>query len=97
MLSKNELFLVFISFIVFIILFFSMIYIVENEVNREMFFSILEFFWWVIVIVIILGYGDVVLVIKLGKIIGVMCVICGVIIIVILVFVIGSNFFYFYM
>lgn len=81
----------------FIILFFSMIYFVENEVNIEMFLSILEFFWWVIVIVIILGYGDVVFVIKVGKIIGVMCVICGVIIIVFLVFVIGSNFSYFYM
>lgn len=74
-----------------------MIYFVENEVNIEMFLSILEFFWWVIVIVIILGYGDVVFVIKVGKIIGVMCVICGVIIIVFLVFVIGSNFSYFYM
>ncbi|XP_068675309.1 voltage-gated potassium channel KCNC1-like [Montipora foliosa] len=95
--SKNELLLVFISLIVPIILFSSMIYIVENEANREMFPSIPESFWWAIVTVTTLGYGDVVPVTKLGKIIGAMCAICGVIIIAIPVSVIGSNFSYFYM
>ena len=95
--SKNELLLVFISLIVPIILFSSMIYIAENEANREMFPSIPESFWWAIVTVTTLGYGDVVPVTKLGKIIGAMCAICGVIIIAIPVSVIGSNFSYFYM
>lgn len=95
--SKNELLLVFISLIVPIILFSSMIYFAENEVNQEMFPSIPESFWWAIVTVTTLGYGDVVPVTKLGKIIGSLCAISGVIIIAIPVSVIGSNFSYFYM
>ena len=95
--SKNELFLVFISLSVPIILFSSMIYFAENEANREMFPSIPESFWWAIVTVTTLGYGDVVPVTKVGKIIGAMCAICGVIIIALPVSVIGSNFSYFYM
>lgn len=95
--SKNELLLVFISLIVPIILFSSMIYFAENETNKEMFPSIPESFWWAIVTVTTLGYGDVVPVTKLGKIIGAMCAICGVIIIALPVSVIGSNFSYFYM
>ena len=95
--SKNELLLVFISLIVPIILFSSMIYFAENEANREMFPSIPESFWWAIVTVTTLGYGDVVPVTKVGKIIGAMCAICGVIIIALPVSVIGSNFSYFYM
>lgn len=95
--SKNELFLVFLSLIVPIILFSSMIYFAENEANTEMFPSIPESFWWAIVTVTTLGYGDVVPVTKVGKIIGAMCAICGVIIIALPVSVIGSNFSYFYM
>lgn len=95
--SKNELFLVFLSLIVPIILFSSMIYFAENEANKEMFPSIPESFWWAIVTVTTLGYGDVVPVTKVGKTIGAMCAICGVIIIALPVSVIGSNFSYFYM
>ena len=95
--SKNELLLVFISLIVPIIWFSSMIYFAENEANEEMFPSIPQSFWWAIVTVTTLGYGDVVPVTKEGKIIGAMCAICGVIIIAIPVSVIGSNFSYFYM
>ena len=95
--SKNELLLVFISLIVPIILFSSMIYFAENETNSEKFPSIPESFWWAIVTVTTLGYGDVVPVTKVGKIIGAMCAICGVIIIALPVSVIGSNFSYFYM
>lgn len=95
--SKNELFLVFFSLIVPIILFSSMIYFAENENNEEMFPSIPESFWWAIVTVTTLGYGDVVPVTKVGKVIGAMCAICGVIIIALPVSVIGSNFSYFYM
>lgn len=95
--SKNELLLVFISLIVPIILFSSMIYFAENEANEEMFPSIPQSFWWAIVTVTTLGYGDVVPITKVGKIIGAMCAICGVIMIALPVSVIGSNFSYFYM
>ena len=95
--SKSELFLVFLSLIIPIIVFSSMIYFAENEMNKEMFPSIPESFWWAIVTVTTLGYGDVVPVTKLGKTIGAMCAICGVIILALPVSVIGSNFSYFYM
>lgn len=94
--SKHELFLVCVSLLVPIILFASLIYFAENETNREMFPSVPESFWWAIVTVTTLGYGDVVPVTILGKFIGAMCAICGVIIVALPVSVIGSNFSYFY-
>lgn len=94
--SKNELFLVFISLLVPIILFSSMIYFAEKDENTRHFQSIPDSFWWAIITVTTVGYGDVCPVTKLGKVIGALCAICGVVIVALPVSVIGSNFSYYY-
>nr|AJP09338.1 ShawR1 [Nematostella vectensis] len=94
--SKNELFLVFVSVMVPIILFSSMIYFAEKDANDKNFQSIPESFWWAIITVTTVGYGDVCPVTKLGKVIGAVCAICGVVIVALPVSVIGSNFSYYY-
>lgn len=58
--------------------------------------SIFDVFWWVVVIMMMVGYGDMRFIIVWGKIVGLLCVIFGVLIIVFLVFVIVLNFNYFY-
>lgn len=40
----------------------------------------------------IVGYGDMVLMMWVGKIIGGVCLICGFFVVVLLIFIIGSNF-----
>lgn len=94
--SKNELFLVFVSLLVPIILFSSMIYFAEKDYNTKNFQSIPESFWWAIITVTTVGYGDVCPITKLGKVIGALCAICGVVIVALPVSVIGSNFSYYY-
>ncbi|KAK3733950.1 hypothetical protein QZH41_010765, partial [Actinostola sp. cb2023] len=94
--SKNELFLVFISLLVPIILFSSMIYFAEKDDNHKHFQSIPESFWWAIITITTVGYGDVYPITKLGKVIGALCAICGVVIVALPVSVIGSNFSYYY-
>ena len=95
--SKNELFLFFVSLTIPIIFFSSLIYFAEKDDNKEMFPNIPESFWWAVVTVTTLGYGDVYPVTKLGKFIGGLCAIFGIIIVALPVSVIGSSFSYYYM
>ena len=94
---KNELLLFFVSSTIPIVFFSSLIYFAEKEDNREMFPNIPESFWWAIVTVTTLGYGDVYPITKLGKVIGGLCAMSGVIILALPVSVIGNSFSYYYM
>lgn len=90
-------FFLFILFIL-VILFLLIIYYVEcimNDIFMK-FCLILEFFWWLFIIMIIVGYGDIILNMWLGKIIGGVCVVCGFFVVVFLIFIIGSNFNFYY-
>ena len=94
--SRHELFMVSISLVVPVLLFSSAIHFAEKDANGEVFSSVPASFWWAIVTVTTLGYGDVVPVTKLGKLIGALCAICGIIIVALPVSVIGSSFSYYY-
>lgn len=91
-----ELFLLILFLIIGVVLFVSLIYYWEKDVFDMKFCDILNCFWWVVVIMMIVGYGDMVFIMFMGKFIGSICVVCGVLMIVFLVFVIVNNFFLYY-
>lgn len=65
--SVNELIMLMFFLVIGVVLFVSVVYYVEEEINYEEFFSIFVVFWWVVVIMIMVGYGDVLFKIILGK------------------------------
>lgn len=75
-----------------VIVYGSFVYYFEWSMFEFKFVNILVLFWWVLVIMIMVGYGDMYLIILFGKLVGCVCVISGVLMIVLFVFVVVSNF-----
>ena len=94
--SVNELTLGLGTIIIPAIIFSCFIYLAEKDANSEMFGNAPESFWWAIVTMTTLGYGDKVPVTGLGKLIGVTCALCGVVIIALPISVVGNNFCFLY-
>lgn len=94
--SVNELVLGLGILIIPLILFSCFIYLAEKDENTEMFSNVLDSFWWAIVTMTTLGYGDKVPMTALGKVIGITCAVCGVVIIALPISVIGNNFYFHY-
>jgi len=65
-----------------VVLFSSTIYYLENKENSEQFDSIPASFWWAIVTMTTDGYGDMATVTPLGRIVGALCAIFGVVVMV---------------
>ena len=78
-----------------VILFSSVIYYAEESTN-DMFTSIPDAFWYSLVTMTTVGYGDKVPKTFIGKLIGTLCAVSGVLTIALPVPVIVSNFDYFY-
>ena len=66
--------------IINVILFSSVIYYVENDVKDNDFDSIPDAFWWTIVTMTAVGYGDKVPKGALGKLIGAICAVSGIVV-----------------
>ena len=66
--------------IINVVLFSSVIYYVENEIKDNDFESIPDAFWWAIVTMTAVGYGDKVPKGALGKLIGAICAISGIVV-----------------
>ena len=94
--SVNELILGLGTIIIPVIIFSCFIYLAEKDANSEMFGNAPESFWWAIVTMTTLGYGDKVPVTGLGKVIGVTCALCGIVIIALPISVVGNNFYSLY-
>lgn len=80
-----------------LVLFLFVIYYFESFEDFMDFNSILVMFWFIIVIMIIVGYGDLVFVMVVGKVFSVFCVVfgvCCVLVILLIIIVINFNFFY---
>lgn len=87
--SINELFLFLFVVIFGVVIFVCLVYYMEIFFDEKFDFEYILFvFWWVFIIMIIVGYGDMILSMGFGYIVGFMCVISGVLVIVFLVFVI---------
>ena len=78
------------------IMFSSLVYVFENDDKESSFRTMLDAYWWAIITMTTVGYGDVYPITGLGKVVGTLCAVFGVLVIGLPIPIIGSSFNNFY-
>lgn len=94
--SVRELLLLISFLLIGVVLFASLIYYWEKDAEDTKFKDIPNCFWWAVVTMTTVGYGDMAPTTTMGKFIGSICAVCGVLMIALPVPVIVNNFSLYY-
>ena len=78
------------------IMFSSLVYVFENDIEATSFGTMLDAYWWAIITMTTVGFGDVVPTTFMGKVIGCLCAVFGVLVIGLPIPIIGTSFNNFY-